>query len=128
MLLKFKDQQESLGSRTCSLFLVFFSPFQALITLKHHLLSLVRWQISSSTPLLWTSSLFLSCLFPAQLHYMVRKNRNKKIKKCIDKFERKFSLCIASRIFEIICNLGEKEKTSHLKNKCLPLLHANTVL
>lgn len=48
-----------------------------------------------------------------------QEEQEQKIKKLIDKLEKIFSLCITSRIVEIVFNLGEKEKTSQLKNKSL---------
>jgi len=48
-----------------------------------------------------------------------QEEQEQKIEKCIDKLERKFSLCVASRIFEFIRNLGEKQKTWHPKSQYL---------
>lgn len=66
-------------------------------------------------------------LYPCPATPHGQEEQEQKIKKYIDKLEKIFSLCIASRIFEIICNLGEKEKTSQPKNKSLSWFHANNV-
>lgn len=70
------------------------------------------------------SALFCPC--PATWHD--QEEQEQKNKKHINKLEKIFSLCTASRIFEITCNLGDKEKTSQLKNKSLSWFHANNLV
>lgn len=122
MLLKFKDQQEYLG------YVLFF--LYVSVHSRHWLLWSTIYHHKSVGRLLAVLCCcghlhFFSCSVPAQHG---QEEQEQKIKKYIDKLKRKFSLCIDSIIFEIICNLGEKEKISRLKNKSLPWFHVNTVL
>lgn len=53
-------------------------------------------------------------LYPCPATWHGQEEQEQETKKCIDKLEKVFSLCSATRIFEIICKLGEKEKTPQL--------------